>query len=230
MTKTERFLDLYKTLEQIAITEYDLPADGTSVSRLEKMKEFKPLASELRYCREVRSLLQHKPQINGEYAVTPSSGMITLLETVIGKIREPKRCIDVCTPISEILSADPDDSLLPVMKQMAGRGISGVPILHNGRAVGILSENAILRYQAKSGELAGEKTLVRDLETFTSLSAVGKKYQFMKASDPSSAAISLITSRFRKGERLAMILLTEDGTKNDRLLGILTPWDVMGNE
>ena len=228
MNETERFLDLYRRLEQIAISYYQFPADGTAVSRLEKLSEYKSVASELRYCREVRALLSHKPQIGGEYAVTPSEAMCGLLEDLIAKIEKPSRCIDVSPPLSEIVCADPDDKLLPLIRTMTKRGLSNLPILYEGRVVGILSAASVLSYQSNHGFILNESTPVRELEKYTSLSANGKKYHFMKSGDPTLSAVSLIRSRFHKGERVAMILLTENGTKNEKLLGILTPWDVMG--
>ncbi len=228
MNETERFLDLYRNLEQLAISYYQFPSDGTAVSRLEKMSEYKSVASELRYCREVRALLSHKPQVGGEYAVTPSPAMCGLLEDLIEKIGRPSRCIEVSPPLSDIVCADPDGKLLPLIRTMTKRGLSNLPILFEGRVVGVLSASAIVAYQSEKGFTLNESTTVRDLERFTSLAANGKKYQFLKADDPTLSAVSMIRSRFRKGERVAMILLTENGTKNEKLLGILTPWDVMG--
>ena len=228
MNETERFLDLYRQLEQIAISSYQFPSDGTAISRLEKMSDFKTVSAELRYCREVRALLSHKPQISGEYAVTPSPAMCGLLEDLIEKIRKPGKCVEVSPPLASIVCADPEDKLLPLIRIMSSRGISNLPILWEGRVVGVLSASSILAYQSENGCFINDSTTVRQLEKFTSLARIGKRFQFMKANEPTLSAIALIRSRFRKGERVAMILLTENGTKNEKLLGILTPWDVMG--
>ena len=64
MNNTDLFLDLYKQLEQTAVSVYGLPADGTAVSKLERFNEYKSIRAELKYCREVRALLTHNPKID----------------------------------------------------------------------------------------------------------------------------------------------------------------------
>ena len=75
MNNTELFLDLYKQLEQSAVLVYGFPSDGTAVSRLERVNQFKTMKSELKYCREVRALLVHNPRINGDFAVVPNKSL-----------------------------------------------------------------------------------------------------------------------------------------------------------
>lgn len=145
-SKTEEFLDLYKQLEQVAVSVYGFPADGTAISRLEKKEHFRSLAPKIKYCREVRAVLQHNPQVNGNFAVTPSDSMIELLQNIIAELQAPPRCMDVAVKDGALIAATKDDFVLPVMQKMQEFGYSHIPILENGVVKKVFSENTILIY------------------------------------------------------------------------------------
>ncbi|HZU90596.1 MAG TPA: CBS domain-containing protein, partial [Stellaceae bacterium] len=58
------------------------------------------------------------------------------------------RAMDVMT--TEVVTVGPDMSVQEVAKLMAERGISGVPVVENGRLVGIVSEGDLL-HRAETG-------------------------------------------------------------------------------
>ena len=95
MTKTETFIELYKQLEELAVSRYGYPPDGRAVYQLERRTEFRSLKEELNYCREVRNLLQHRPRIGESFPVEPSGAMLELLRTVIAKVEDPPRAGDI---------------------------------------------------------------------------------------------------------------------------------------
>lgn len=62
--KTDLFLDKYKELEAIIAVEYQLSNSESSVSYILRKPEFRSIKFELDYCREVRNLLSHMPQVD----------------------------------------------------------------------------------------------------------------------------------------------------------------------
>ncbi len=227
-SQTDEFLDLYKQLEQIAVSEYHMPVDGSSVARLERMPEFSEIAPELRYCREVRALLTHNPKLDGSYAVIPSEPMLALLRSLVRQIGSPKSCMEVATPLDKLLTVGPEDRALPVIRKMLENGYSHIPVCFRGCVVGVLNETALLRFSAETGNILDEQTDMRALASYTMLAGQPKKYAFLRADASVHDAETIFSSRFRRGERIAMIFLTDDGKKSGSLRGVITPWDIMG--
>lgn len=231
MNNTEIFLDKYKQLENIAILEYKLPTDGSAVAKLEKKSEFKNIRYELNYCREVRNLLQHNQRLDEEFPVEPSAKMIELLDSVINRIKNPLRCCDIAIPYNNLLWKSMDDMVMPVIRVMNDRNISHVPILKDRRVVGDFSDNCVFPY------LLGDKncqiddtTRFRDLEGYLGLNAhPSEVFKFIKYNEKVSFAESLYEAANQQHERIGLIFLTENGRQEERLLGILTSWLILGN-
>jgi CBS domain-containing protein len=77
---------------------------------------------------------------------------------------------DVMTP--DVVSASPDTSLGELVRLMLDNGVSGVPIVEDGRVVGIVSESDLLR----RAELGAEKQASRWLELLTSSDRLAADY------------------------------------------------------
>lgn len=237
MTRTDIFLDLYKQLEQLGVEKFNLPANGTVVSRMEKMSRFADIKSELRYCREVRALLQHQPQVGDNFAVEPSEEMINLLRSVVKELDNKPHCKDICIGHGRMLVAHPKDKVLPVMQRMYELGISNVPIVNSAnRILGVFNENTVFQYVLDRGtgvsdmsvKKLSEDTVFSDLSPYTSILRRGHtSFRFAKDDIFVSDAENIFYSSLKKGERIAVIFLTENGNKNEPIKGLVTPWDII---
>lgn len=230
MGRSNEFLELYKQLEQVAISVYNMPADGSAISRLERLSQFAAEKRKIKYCREVRALLQHNPKINNEFPVEPSAAMINLIKDLLIKIERPPRCINNATLIGNILTADYDDKIIPIMKKMRERGFAHVPIIENGLVTGVFSENTIFSYMLDEKVMTiDEDMCVRHFINylpFKSHNSIG--FRFLKANSLIIDAEKMFINAFKGNRRIAMIFLTEHGLPHEKLLGILTPLDVLG--
>lgn len=231
MNNADVFLDKYKQLEVYAVREYKLPQDGSAVAKLEKKKEFKSISYELNYCREVRNLLQHNQKVDEEFAVVPSDKMIAMLDTVIDKIKNPVRCIDVAIPFSSLVWRGPADYVMPTIKIMNDRNISHVPILRDKRVIGDFSDNCVFPYLLGDADCQiNDNTRFEDLEKYIGLEDhPSENFQFVKAWDKLSEAEKLYEDAYKRHERIGMIFITENGLPTERLIGVLTSWIIMGN-
>ena len=229
MNNTDLFLDLYKQLEQAAVTYYGLPSDGSAVAKLEKLSQFKELRERIKYCREVRALLTHNPKINDGFAVTPSDGMIETLKNVIEQVKEPPNCFDKAIKGSNILTAEPDDNVIEKMKVMKAFGYSYLPIISKNRVVGVFGKDTIFAITLDGyDDIISDTTCFRDIAFYTSVSRKDRNtFRFVPKTMLVSAAEKAVVDAFRKKIRINLLLVTETGKVNEPLLGILTPWDVM---
>ena len=229
MERTERFLDLYRQLEQSSIEIYGFPSDGTAISRLEKLPYLADLRAELKYCREVRALLSHNPKVDGDFAVEPSEGMSDLLESILSRLSAPQTCMQIAKDNVSLLTTDANAFVMPLLREMNEKGYSHVPVLNeDGTVRCVFSENLLVKYLLGKNPIFNAETRIRHIVRSVSWDNRNGRYRFLASSAPVSDAEALFGARFRKNERIQMVFLTEHGSPDEPMLGLLTPWDVMG--
>lgn len=230
MTRAEEFLDKYKQLEQAATAAYGWEPDGRAIYRLERMQQFESVRAELNYCREVRNLLQHNCRIDGAYAVEPSSQMLELMDRVLQQVAHPKLCLDICTPIDQVFARGLSDRVGPAMLTMYRRGLSHVPILDEGRVVGVFSESTIFSYLIGRQPRTWEENLrFSDLGEFLNTTTRRSEvYRFLPVDATVAQAEASFELAFQAGKRISMFFLTKSGCREERLLGVLTAYDILG--
>lgn len=231
MNQTEQFLEKYKELENAAVDLYGFAEDGKAIANLMDMQEFRNIRTELSYCREVRNLLQHRARLGGEYAVEPSEAMLRLLGDAVEKVRHPLRCRDIAVPCSKLLCSRPEAFVLPAMKEMRRRGFTHLPILEGGRVAGVFSESRVF-YYCTDRETVGipEDLRFEDIRSYLSLDLHHSEiYAWLPWDAFLSEAEGLYEEAYMRGKRLGMYFLTQNGKPDEKLLGIVTPSDILGN-
>lgn len=228
MGNTEYFLELYKELEVLCQTEYGGKDDGSAITALFKQNEFHGVIDKIKYCREVRALLQHNPKLDKEYLVEPSTAMIKTLNNLIDRIKSAPKAMDYA--IKKIESASMEDFVIPLMDKMVACNYTQIPILNNEKVVGAFSENTIFMYmyENKIMEL-NPATTFGQLDKYLPLEQhKTETFRFIKRNALLSDVEALFLQDFQKSQKLSMIFITQNGKKEEKLLGILTPWDIVG--
>ncbi len=227
MTRAEEFLELYKKLEASVANHYGEKKEGGSVARLGKRAEFRYLREELDYVRDVRNLLAHRPKISDDYMVEPSEGMIKLLKTIIDKVERPAIAGNIMVKMDQVLSFNKGDFVLPALRQMYDRGISFVPILNEGKVCGVFSDSIFIHCTITAKHPMEEGTMFYEIEDeigLTSNQAV--QFVFIERDTPVDELSDMIEEAEREHRKVGMIFVTEHGKESERLLGIITAWDV----
>lgn len=231
--KSDEFLNLYKTLEELLAEKYgEKTRFGSVVVQFMNDSEGKQFKDKLNLCREIRNLLSHHPEIDGESIVEPSQAMIDILNDVIAYVKRPPLALDFATPYKNLLKVSPHQKVIPVMKKMERRGFSHVPVIDGDRFVGVFSIGTIFMYISANQPLAVDYDMdIGDFDEFLPLDAhTTERFCFM----PQTATVIDLKAAFeqpaQRSRRLAAIFITASGSKNDPLLGMITPWDVLGKK
>ena len=227
MSKTEEFLDLYKKLENTANAHYDLHGDGSTITKLERRSEFKNVRTELDYIRDVRNLLTHRPKIGEFYAVEPTDAMLGLLEKMIDRIEHPLSAMRIAVKIEDILSASLDSKALPALEKMYKRAFSHMPILDEGKVVGVFSGSTLMNCVLFEHINFTEETTFRDIrDRLTFDQHPSETFRFVARDELVSKISDMFDETLRQEERIGMIFVTEHGKTDEELQGIITAWDV----
>lgn len=226
---TREFLDLYSRLERAIIDKYPVPEGIGPVAWLAKNERgFRSMRNELEYCREIRNFLQHNELINGDYAVIPSEGMIDSLGETLSRVISMPSAMSICVKAVDIYSAGIDDCVRPAMKEMAIRVFTHIPILDDGHVIGVFSENTLLSYMISDEivEIAEDDTFEKVRELLPLDKHVSETFAFIGRDMVATSIAELFQDALKRNERLGMVFVTAHGKPSEKLLGIITSWDM----
>ncbi len=227
MNRTEEFLDLYRELESVASNTYEIQSGGGVISRVMRRPEFKHIRSELDYIRDVRNLLAHRPRIGDEYAVEPTEAMIELLKKTIDRVSHPSIAENIMVKRADVFCCSKTDQIFAAVREMYQRTVSHLPILEDGRVIGVFSDNRWIRCTISGEYHLTEESTFSEIEKELDLDNQEKeRFLFTDWNTPVDELSDVFEEASKKGEKIGMIFVTEHGKRTEKLLGIITAWEV----
>lgn len=231
MNNAEIFLELYKELEELLEVKYStgkkLP--GSAVTRFYNDDDGKKWREELNVCREMRNMLSHHAQIGGKPVFEPSDEVVKVLRRILDDVRNPPAAMSVATPAKDLVVCSPNDFVDTVIHVMKDHGYAHVPVLENGVLIGVFSVGTLFAMVEKYGADSIRKdSLIKDLKEFLPVdSHVTECFGFVAESSHFSGLKKRFSAK-RPGERkLAALFVTKNGSQDEKLLGMITPWDII---
>ena len=118
------------------------------------------------------------------------------------------------------------------MKIMKEKVYTHVPIMGNGKVIGVFSDNTLSVYILEEGIIEVNKDMTfKHIERLLQVNVhLTEAFKFL----PYNMDIYSLEEEFHKAlqkeERIGMVFLTQNGKENEKLLGIITPWDLIGSE
>ena len=226
-SRIERFLDLYKQLEdkyRNARRHY-----SSVVFEFIRDEDSAPVRDQLETCREIRNLLTHSANLGGEPIVEPSAPVVTAMEEVLDFVRKPPLALDYATKWDQVMKAHLHQKVLRLMEVMDKNGYSHIPVLNDGEFCGVFSVGSVFQYILRTGGKGIKpETTVAELGRHIQVDAHMENYDFV----PKDATYLSVRRKFEKvrgkNKRISVIFITENGKPGERVLGMLTPWDVLG--
>jgi len=233
IVRSEEFIRLYKEMEDELERKYSGEKRRYSSVIYEYINdpESVPVRKNLDVCRELRNLLTHNAEIGGEPVAEPSEPVVASLRRILDYVRRPPLALDFATPGSKIISADPDDRVLDIMRVMEKNGYSHIPVLERRRFIGVFSVSTVFScvLHDPSFKIAPE-TPLRALSGMLPLEKHMENYAFVHRETSITQARQMFEKPRGKNKRLSVIFITEHGRREEGLLGMLTPWDIMKEE
>ena len=233
MTNADEYIQKFKELEAIVKETFGLNDWDSVTNFLSKRDEYRPFREEIRYCQEVRNLLQHKQKIGGEYPVEPTREMINFLEQTINSLKNRKKCSQIMIPKSRLFYRNCSDSIRGTLSKMKEIPTGHVPVLDkDGKVCGVFTAVSFLNIIAdKKGEPIGPEYSFSEAAEYISLNHHDSEvYRFVKGSLYVDELKDIFEHTYSGGKRLAMVFVTSDGKADGKLLGTISPWDVLGKE
>ena len=229
MGRAEEFLDKYRALEEALCKKYGMDEkSGSPIMRFINDKESREYKDKLDLCREIRNFLSHHSEFGGE-RIVPSQVMIDFLDEVTDYIRKPPLAITRATLFNDIMKTSPAQKVQTVMKKMQRLGFSHVPVIENGIFTGVFSISTVFTYAFRNGmtSLNDEMTISDFSELLPPDRHETECFRFVGRESTLFDVRNEFEKKSRQSRRLAVVFITENGSVGGRILGMLTPWDVI---
>ncbi len=227
--KVDRFLEMYRELEELLALQYSDNRRYTSAIMEYINDRSNPFyREELNTCREIRNLLTHHADVGGKPIVEPSDDVIELLERILNYVSHPPLVMACATPFDKVMTTTLDACAFSLMKNMKGRGFSHVPVMDNGRFFGVFSISLPFAYALEYERGITRNFTVADFGELVHIdNHCTERFLFVPKSMTIRQAGRAFEAVGSDKKRLAMILITENGKSNEKILGVLTPFDVL---
>lgn len=235
VTNNEKFFNLYNILDDLLRKRYNINDFGVSVifKRINELKssiipQDKIRGEQLDIIRNLRNSLAHIEKYNNEENFTISSSLIKTLQKEIEDIKNPLIANDICKKIDFVLTATFEDKIMNIASLMLKNGFTHVPILENGRLFGVFSQNTIFScFVKQDGIIINEKTTIKEYKDFLPIeSHETESFLFVSQDKKVDDLINLFTQKIN-GKRLVMIFVSKNGLASEKILGIITSYDIL---
>ncbi len=233
VSNAEIFIERYKELEQAVRSEYNI-SDYDSISfYLGHKTKYKKYQEDIAYCQKIRNFFAHNGKVpdgvNRDFAVEPNDCMIDFITQLIDDIKNRERCIDVAVRLNEVYWCRMSHNVKTAVRIMREKGFTHVPVLEGGRVVGVFDEFSVINCLSDSENAYLEKELrFSQIKQYISFSARGQSgYTFVPSKMYAEELREIIDTAYSEGRRIRMAFVTANGSPDETLLGIITPWDLI---
>lgn len=229
MKPGELFLNTYRDLEELLCAKYGMRSGAVQEFAAREGKRY---SEDLNLCRDIRNLLSHHAEVDGSDAVIPSEAVQRRLEEILAYAKDPPRALSVSTRLENLFRAEPEDKVSYLTDAMERRGYSHVPVLDKEhRLTGVFSVSTLFSYAKRHPDFSFKELTVGDMaDCLPPESHATEKFGFVDR----DAGLGEIRDSFKSNgpssRRVAAVFVTSDGTAGGKVLGMITPWDIIKKE
>lgn len=231
ITNHEKFLRAFNSLHEVLGKKLNQPSlqFGALLKVAEKNRDkvIMKFLNELDFYREFRNFLVHQVTIDKPPVAEPSDFIVDEINNIIHRIEKPKKAYELF--LNKVIHFNMDDSLGKVLTVVKEKEYSQFPVFKNNELVGLISENGITRFLAKSVDddvISIVETKVKDVitqdEAKNSISIVNSNTLIHDIE-------GIFNSKLHEGNSIFAILVSNRGHKIEKpedIVGIITPWDL----
>ncbi len=230
MTANERcqiFLDLYRELEECLAAR-----EGGSRTGLVQdfaSAEGRRYREDLEVFRATRNLLSHHGKIDGEYIVAPSEAAVRRMREILDFAKNPPVAMTAAVSVEEMFLAGYEDQVAEIAGIMDKRGFSHAPVIdERGVLVGVFSVSTFFTYLRQGNAQNVKQLKIGDLRDVIKVeNHTTEQFAFVDRNASCYKIEELFRSEGPDVRRVAAVFVTSNGKKNGKLLGMITPWDII---
>lgn len=220
------FLDLYNELETVlkATGRYK-ENNSVIMSRIDELYK-KALSKDRSYrldaIRQIRNILIHESTYIRKYMDIQKEA-IDFLESEIKRIDKSQTALNIMISYDNVYYCENGDDINDVIAKMREKHYTSIPILKEKRVIGIFTEK-----QYVSNILSGDLKQEIDYTQYSLNGDYAHYYDFVSKEKTVEELEDLFEEK-KDNKRLGMLFVTQSGNSNEKILGIITVYDVIEN-
>jgi len=182
---------------------------------------------ELRTFANLRNIIVHDSTSKYNPIADPHIEVVERYESILNELREPPTAFEMATKAKDLVFASPNMRLKECIKIMHDKNYTYMPISQNMQLVGVLSGDSVFTYMRKNQTTTiYDDFRVKDLGDAIRMH-MDERYSFVSKSTPLIDVTEMYSNDIQDGKRLGAIFVTERGGENERILGMISPWDLI---
>lgn len=236
---SDQFIDIFNELDNFLRNKYGYQdrhiGFGKMIDELVYDKNnliIKEYKDKLATVADLRNIIVHSKRGSDMKPIAePHLEVVETLERIKEKVMNPPKALNkIATGISKISYASMNDNAMKVMIKMHEKNFSHIPILDDGKVVGVFSEDTIFSYLTENQIVAIDKDItINEFKEYIPVDKHINEFFIYENKDITiDKVIPLFQGDLKNNKRLAAVFLTENGQPQERLLGMITIWDIAG--
>ncbi len=238
LNPAQHFIQIYNELDNYMRKTLKIGDEADHTYLISQMAQkghriFETYGFDLRQFARLRNAIIHNPyQNNSQPIAQPNPDIVEKYEMIKNFVIHPPKALSIAIPAPIIFTATFDSNIQQIMKIMIDKSYTHIPIIEKGVMVGVFSENSLFSYLSASKDiLITSDAKMGDLKEFIPFEKHQNEYfEFINK----DALLTEVEEIFKKGlkdlKRIAVVYITEHGKKEEKLLGMITAWDLAGKE
>lgn len=233
---SETFLEIYNDFDNYLRRVLEKPDGYRHYNLIDDLiknnKSFKKYERDLKAFGNLRNAIVHNPeQKNADPIAEPHEYVIKKYLYIVNLVKNPPTAYgSVAIKVDKLYTTTLEASAVAVMKEMTKHTYTHVPVIDNNSVIGVFSESTLLNYFADKGEVLLEKDV--RIEEFIDYIPFDKHkseyFDFISKKTLLTEVEAMFQGELEENRRLGVIFITEDGKPSQKILGIITAWDMAG--
>ncbi|NLO87891.1 MAG: CBS domain-containing protein [Firmicutes bacterium] len=179
---------------------------------------------------ELRNAIVHNPHSGKiEPIAEPHAEIVKLYTDIKEAVLHPPLALEtIAVPRRDIYTTTMDANARSVMQTMIENSYTHVPVLQGETLAGVFSENTVFSYLARHHICALDRDIcIGEFAEFIPLNKhVSERFEFVPRKATVADVEELFAEEIKDQKRLAAVFITETGKAGEKILGLVTPWDL----
>jgi len=226
------FLVTFRSLEEKLTLLSKVRGEYVSFSRALEECRYKKIVPILQYDKvykvlknasDLRNMLSHQNDI-----CYPTYDFYTKFKMIANEIIDPLTIYDICIKKSDIVYATLSSNVLEVIDLMVENHLSHVPVMQKNQVVGVFSTNTFFQYVYNNKNIkVNEEYQIKDYILKDEYHMLNDDYLFVSRNEKASSILKYLFKKNPNQKRTSVFFITENGKKDESLLGLATPIDIL---
>lgn len=237
-SNAEKFIGIYNEIDRYMRKSLDEDERIGHVDLIKKMvkksRVFAKNKDELMLFARLRNSIVHNPY-NSEIdpIAEPHEKIVIKYKDIRDKVLDPARALDtIAVTGKKIYSVTEEEFVVDVMEIMKDNGYANVPVVDKeGMITGVFSENTVFSYIIENeGAQIRRSTKISEFMEFTPMERHESEFfVFVPKNSLVIEVEELFQKKLKGKKKLALVFITETGKVKEKILGLVTAWDIASN-